>query len=545
MRSPALFLIFAVVAVAPAWAKEEKSLCPNSSKANAKWLRECDSFRRSLREFVQELPAKEAEMGKALGDLAKKKLSQVDLDTGAQCRQAELLTQGLAQYRYVLTPLKNLDRIVKKELTNEKTRSWKTYYTQTAYPEMSRERQCAVKCRDKNCLETCGWNVEKHKTWEKDLGAQHGIPLAEGIKKEWQALYKEIDKVAPVLSAKTRDYEKKVEAFELRANEIHAQYRCKGSGIPHVPKVVEQSGSRGNSAVDTNAAPRESSPDPRPSGVSSGTSGAGTNAARDLFRTKTESPEEKVRKASTLLYTQGELASGSGFYVRTRDENGKEAYRLVTAHHVPSEEHRNDRLPGYLNLNVYGANDRPVDDIVTKAGMAMGYGADASVRYNLDSSTFDRGNDVLALPAAPGNALELAPEGELPQHGSEILITGHRGGTGNLVYTTYRCKFEGYTPNLLDTDMAYLADCPGAPDIGGMSGGAVVDARSGRVIGLVSGQNVNTNSRVIVSPLYESKNGGIRTGPQQQMVQDHCYENSGSKDAYRCSILPGYQFSTY
>lgn len=549
----ALLLFFVFIAM-PARAEKKKDYCPHSSAAVAKWIKECSDYRESIETVMRELPERERKLSVAVEKLAKLNLDNIDLDKGAQCEQARMLTQILSEYRMTLTPLKEVERILKEKLVHEKSRGWKEYYTSTAYPDLARAKGCAAKCRDAKCEAKCEWNSNRSREWDQDLGPQKNpVAFADGIKKEWHVLLKETDKFIPFLSNKTKLYESRASAFERRSNAIHAQYRCEGSGIPHATPAPLTNQRREESQVA--AVAPEGVSEQKPSGIngnpnsaaSTGSgSGAGTNAARDLFRDQAETPEEKARKASVLLYTQGDFTSGSGFYVRTRDENGKESYRLVTAHHVPSQDHRNDSLPGYLNVNVYGANQRPIQDLTTKAGMSLGYGADATVRYDLDAPTFHRGSDVVALPAAPGNALELAQEGELPQADTEIVITGHRGGEGNLVYSSYRCNFKGYTPSLLQVDMAYLADCPGVPsNIGGMSGGAVLDARTGRVIGLVSGQSLETTNRVIVSPLYAKKNGELVAGPQFQMVQDHCYKKASAAESYRCSILPGYQFTTY
>ncbi|WP_367871190.1 serine protease [Luteolibacter sp. Populi] len=154
-------------------------------------------------------------------------------------------------------------------------------------------------------------------------------------------------------------------------------------------------------------------------------------------------PSPAAPPAESIAVVEGDRSNGTGFFCRTEDR-----IYLYTAAHV---------ISGNTKLQVKLRNG----SIVRKFG-------------DLEAA---EGADLVRLPVDEpvANCLEIAPEGGLAKVGSEVLASGNAAGAGTVGFE--RGKVLGVGPTSIEID---------AEVIQGNSGGPILDAASGRALGVVT-----------------------------------------------------------
>jgi serine protease Do len=147
--------------------------------------------------------------------------------------------------------------------------------------------------------------------------------------------------------------------------------------------------------------------------------------------------------ARSIAVIEGDRSNGTGFFCRAEDQ-----VYLYTAAHVISG---NARLQVKLRDGT----------VVRKFGM-------------LEAA---EGADLVRLPVEEeiADALEVAPESGLAKVGEEVLASGNAAGTGTVGFE--KGKILGVGPASIEID---------AEVIQGNSGGPILDAASGRAMGVVT-----------------------------------------------------------
>jgi hypothetical protein len=213
---------------------------------------------------------------------------------------------------------------------------------------------------------------------------------------------------------------------------------------------------------------------------------------------------------------------GTGFYFSTRDGRF-----LATAAHVPDLDVRDD-------------TSRMLSQI-----LANGKTRSKTMKFSIEPGLFDAGRDVSLKPAdgRRGPSLPVVGEDESPELGQRFYVTGFPA-SGHDKFQVVRCTFLGYSPRLPDEqngqvrpqkDAAYKLRCPGAGDLHGASGGALVDER-GRVWGInVSSEPATSSFHAM--PISLNASGKLNIGIQKVFLSDLCY-NALEFVPHRCQVMP-------
>lgn len=442
-----------------------------------------------------------------------------DASGNDRCAQALVLNEAVGRYNQMLSPLRTL----RADLMNRDT---------AEYRQEIRTRL-----------------------------AQEGIgdaALRAASLAEWDRYFREIEEFRPQLNETIRSLEERLRLFTARVDEVFQTRGCRGTGFESAYQALH----RDMRDATPPAAPRNTDPRERETAPTDDfreapfNSFAGPNAAlNQRIRDEREAldnefrnitPEENARRAeleerlrrATMLMTPG---FGSGSFADVRQPGGEMERTMLSAHHVPAEDHMSEQNPNLARLNYYLGNQTPAARSLIH-DLYAGLGSDGSVDFT-GAPIVTRHGDVVARPFQSPEALQLVPEGTLPQVGQVFYAVGYPASRGG-VFTTYRCTYVGDAYGLTEIEVnAHAFDCPGIREnIGGMSGGPIVDTQ-GRVYGVLSGvpstQYQNVDRRLLYAPVYQRNDGGLGTGLQPQVANPNCmrYGTVGDR-RYTCSIPP-------
>lgn len=213
--------------------------------------------------------------------------------------------------------------------------------------------------------------------------------------------------------------------------------------------------------------------------------------------------------AATVKLDVGELARGSGFYLRS----GR-GPMLASARHVPA---------------VAGGSDHALHAVTPGAG--------GPLQFKIEQGQYDFGNDAVLLPVRRAeNAVELVSASDRPQPGQILTVSGFPSVAGEALRQV-DCKFLGYALSM-NSSTAYLLHCPTYDSLEGASGGPLT-GEDGRAWGIVGGQ-LHKTGLVTATPIGLDPAGAVQIGVQGTFLSDQCYGPFGELEApHRCQIFPG------
>jgi hypothetical protein len=227
---------------------------------------------------------------------------------------------------------------------------------------------------------------------------------------------------------------------------------------------------------------------------------------------------KKVRKSTIRLQRHSSL--GTAFYVKA--PSGR---FLVTAAHVVGLDTSSPSGDSTVMTSEKGG-------LVTKRSGKV-------ETFSIVPGMHDKERDINFKNApGKGEALEVARADEIPHVGQKFFVNGFPG-VAEGKYMTYECTFIGFGPAMPDRkDVAYELDCPGRPELGGISGGPAVD-ENGKVWG-VNSAAPKYSSHFSVAPLSVGTDGLLKIGIQQVFLSDNCFSlnGAGSTEPHRCQIMP-------
>ncbi|MGZ3721492.1 MAG: S1 family peptidase, partial [Bdellovibrionales bacterium] len=203
---------------------------------------------------------------------------------------------------------------------------------------------------------------------------------------------------------------------------------------------------------------------------------------------------------------------GSGFYFMTTSQR-----YLATAAHVS---------------HLYLESEGDTTKLILSRGTQQ-----SSVQFKTLPGLAELTRDVtLKTEAIEGPGLKLVGENELPQPGQRFYLTGFPS-SGNDRFQIVRCSFLGFGPRLpeVQENATYYLRCPGAGDMHGISGGAMLDAE-GRVWGVNSSSEPHA-SAFHATPISMNVAGEVKIGLQQTFLTDLCY-STFEAEPHRCQIMP-------
>ncbi len=240
-------------------------------------------------------------------------------------------------------------------------------------------------------------------------------------------------------------------------------------------------------------------------------------------------------RAATLRLRSG-ADQGSGFFIADAASGGW----LVTAHHVPERA-----APG----NGSGCAKKPAPpDLRRRFLLNRMRSGRRAFDFSVLPGRFDVGNDLVMSPASNDATLAAAPAAAAPRLGEEVLIAGFPATLGR--YATLRCVMVGYAETLNDSaNASYVLDCPDATyDIAGMSGGPIVSACSGQVVGAVSWQDYDEDCprrgdkrKVGAAVIHADRDGKVAFGVPE-VLHSRCWSYAGDRlsVAKDCQVIPGF-----
>ena len=222
---------------------------------------------------------------------------------------------------------------------------------------------------------------------------------------------------------------------------------------------------------------------------------------------------EKLAKETTLFINADYAAVGTGFHLRS----GKRNY-FASARHVSTAGSTATDAELNLALNEKDPN--------------------FPLQFEIAQGEYDYGNDaVMKEVSRKGRALELPRAGERPRFGQHFLLAGYPGSRENK-FTTVRCRFVGYGPNIEGISTGYYLECPFDASLRGASGGPLLD-ENGRAWGIVVNHAEGRNI-VVATPLAAGTDGKPEIGIQDRFSSEHCYRGAGVHEApHACQIFPG------
>jgi len=239
---------------------------------------------------------------------------------------------------------------------------------------------------------------------------------------------------------------------------------------------------------------------------------------------------ERNLKQSVFYADKSTGEIGTLFRAKTIGSDGQPFYHDVTASHVALED-----LHDPTNNNIAGVKAAP-------AGQMM----DANDPKVFESSpaTLDRARDVAMASAGYGPALPVKADDAHPHPGQEFVLAGHPVDNYASNYVNMSCNFLGYGAGERSGD--YVLECPTAnTSIGGMSGGPMVDPKTGAVWGVATNQGqvkdthgnlLYSDNRIFISPIQQGANGQIVVGPQKY-ASGNCYFVEGALPQ-SCYVTP-------
>jgi hypothetical protein len=239
---------------------------------------------------------------------------------------------------------------------------------------------------------------------------------------------------------------------------------------------------------------------------------------------------QKNIQQSTFRADKSTGEIGTTFRAQTTGANGQPVFHDVTASHVVLEDFHDPD-----NQTVAGVKVEP-------AGQMMDPGTPKVFENN--PATIDREHDVAMAPTGYGPALPVKADDANPKVGQEFTVAGHPVDGYESNYVNMSCNFMGYGSG--EQSGYYVVSCPtNNASIGGVSGGPMVDPKTGQVWGVATNQGstydanndwVSRDNRVFVSPIQQGKNGQIQTGPQRY-DSGYCYETEGAVPR-ACHVTP-------
>lgn len=233
--------------------------------------------------------------------------------------------------------------------------------------------------------------------------------------------------------------------------------------------------------------------------------------------------ERRLRDNTVRLSQPGDDLAATGFYANTGIP-GQRVTNLLTAEHVVARDFHST-----TNFRHDERDIAPAGDVGGQARVPL------QSSFPMQPGLYDRGNDVVASPQPPGGpaGLDISPAGSRPEEGQQFIIAGHPAFVHNNEYVNMSCSFLGYARE----NGHYVLDCPtGNSFIGGMSGGPVVDSRTGQVWGVITQQGATRDldslqgqdvifrdNRVFVTPVHLGADGELQIGQRQIFNAERCY----------------------
>ncbi len=205
---------------------------------------------------------------------------------------------------------------------------------------------------------------------------------------------------------------------------------------------------------------------------------------------------------------------GSGFYVAAPDGRF-----LVTASHVTGLSTINAEQDVQLSSSETNIKKKdPLRDV-----------------FYLEPGYVDQGRDITFKKIkTSGPFIPVVKTGERPELNQKFYLTGFPSVSGGKLLGL-QCLFKGFSDGPQGKDVFYAMECPGRPDIKGMSGGAAVGS-DGRVWGVVVSTQTYT-SFAYVAPLSSDEAGNLKLGIQQNFISDLCYDRHDI-EPHRCQVMP-------
>lgn len=552
-----LFLAAGTAFAEPNLAKQKENFCRASGRFNYRPISDCKFIHDSILQRRKEIAAEEAEASEVINGHKKINLDSVNADSGAQCALAKVFQYGISRSNRVDVLIADAKRDVLKNLKKNRDAELELDMLKN---HLASARPC-LECRAERPAPDCVMKCDEfhlHKI-ESALLGKPGIqmaktlePLINDAKQEQARLKAKIEEFSRFLQEKKSLEEEATKRMREQRTEIHKKYRCPLDEM----SLPNTSGAEESAALPNEPALSPGLPSETPvpfyeknsAALPTETEKTVLSALEYSESRLPEGVEKKMESATKLLAPENNTGTfGTGFFVKSVDADGNEKYEMITARHVTEPNFKDisteSRFVTAQDSRLAGSFDR--DSLLR---LKSGDNAEWSARLDAEPGNYDRANDVVKTAAPAGAALEVAPEGDLPKEGDKFLIGGYPGAE-NLNYTVRSCTFQGYAPAVASSEMQYLMDCPSSGvHQGGASGGPLVRESDGKVFGVVSRHTydpttgVLSYNRVVAAPLYQSTDGKIQIGSQQQLMQTNCYRTGANGDQpYACSILPGLQ----